>query len=90
MKNIKNYKLKKCIYMSVNDFSDLIYKITDGLTQIEYENGIYLTHSKKAKEKDEYWNEDIKNTLSKYFDIEIISYHVDFMDSVGVWICYKD
>ena len=57
---------------------------------LEYEDGIYLTHTDKAEETDTYWNEDMLETLSKYFDVDVTSFHSDNCEYVGVWICYKD
>ena len=28
--------------------------------------------------------------LSKYFDVEVTSTHIDDCDYIGVWICYKE
>lgn len=90
MKNIRENQLKKCIFMELEDFTSLVEKLTDRLQTVEYEDGIYLTHTDKAEETDTYWNEDILETFSKYFDVDVTSFHSDNCEYVGVWICYKD
>ena len=90
MKNIKDYQLKKCIFMELDVFTRIIEKITDGLLTVEYENGVYITHSQKAANTDTWRNEDILKTLSRYFDVNVTSFHSDSCECVGVWICYKD
>ena len=91
MKNVENYQLKKCIFMELDDYKELINKITDGLKSVEYEyDGIYYEDTEKAEETETYWNEDITETLSKYFDVTVTSVHADDCEYLGVWICYKE
>ena len=40
MKNVENYQLKKCIFMELDDYKELINKITDGLKSVEYEYSV--------------------------------------------------
>ena len=90
MKNIKDNQLKKCIFMTFDEFKNLIEDVTDGLSTVEYEcGGIFLSHTEKAEETDTYWNESITETLSRYFDVEVTSFHSDDCDVIGVWICYR-
>lgn len=89
MKNVRENQLKNCIFMELDVFTSIIEKITDGLLTIEYEDGVYMTHSQKAADTDTWWNEDILKTLSRYFDVEVTSFHSDSCEYVGVWICYK-
>ena len=90
MKNVKENQLKKCIFMELETFTDMIEKITDGLLTVECEDGIYMTNSQKAGDTNTWWNEDILETLSKHFDVEVTSLHSDNYEDVGVWICYKE
>ena len=46
--------------------------------------------AEKAEETETYWNEDITETLSKYFDVTVTSVHADDSEYLGVWICYKE
>lgn len=91
MKNVENYQLKKCIFMELGDYKELIDKLTGGLKSVEYEcDGIYYEDTEKAEETETYWNEYITETLSKYFDVTITSVHADDCEYLGVWICYKE
>lgn len=90
MKNVRESQLKKCIFMELDVFTKLIEDITDGLLTVEYEDGIYTTSTQKAEDTDTWWNENILETLSKHFDVEVTSLHSDNCEYVGVWICYKD
>ena len=90
MKNIGNGQLKKCIFMELDEFTKLVENLTDGLQTVEYEDGVYLISTNKADETDTYWNEDMTETLSNYFDVEVTSFHSDGCECVGVWICYKE
>lgn len=90
MKNVRKNQLKKCIFMELDKFTSLVERLTDGLQTVEYEDGIYLISTDKADETDTYWNEGMTETLSKYFGVEVTSFHSDSCDYVDVWICYMD
>lgn len=90
MKNVRENQLKKCIFMELDEFISLVERLTDGLQTVEYEDGVYLISTDKADETDTYWNEGITETLSKYFGVEVTSFHSDNCEYVGVWICYKE
>lgn len=90
MKNVKEKQLKKCIFMSLDEFTRLVEDLTDGLQTVEYEDGVYLINTTKAEETDTFWKKNITETLSKYFDVEVTSFHSDSCEYVGVWICYKE
>lgn len=90
MKNINENQLKKCIVMSLDEFTRLVENLTEGLQTVAYEDGVYLISTDKANETDTFWNEDMTETLSKYFEVEVTSFHSDSCECVGVWICYKE
>ena len=90
MKNVRENQLKKCIFMELDEFKNLVNRVTDGLKQVEYElDGIYYEDTEKAEETDIYWNKYMNETLSEYFDVEVTSVHTDDCDVIGVWICYR-
>ena len=90
MKNANENQLKKCIYLRFSEFECLIDEITDGLVMVNNnEDGLWFEHTNKAEEIDTYWNEDIQETLSKYYDVDITSIHIDDCGYLGVWICYR-
>ena len=89
MKNVRENQLKKCIFMELDEFKDLINKVTDGLKEVDYEFGLFYMCTDKAETINTYWNEDIEVTLSRHFDVTITSIHADDWDDTGVWIVYK-
>lgn len=89
MKNVGENQLKKCIFMPLEEFEELINTLTNGLKEVKFEFSVYITDSDKADEEDIYWKEDIHKTLSNYFDVEVTSFHSDDCDYPCVWICYK-
>ena len=99
MKNISKYQLKKCIFMSFEEYQKLILDITDGLKEVYYDfDGIWYDDTDKAEETGVYHNEYMTETLSKYFDVKVTSVHADDADCPcifdtdcrGIWICYKE
>ena len=50
MKNVRENQLKKCIFMEIDEFTNLIEKLTDGLQTVEYEDGIYWICYKEKEE----------------------------------------
>lgn len=80
MKNIEQYQLKKAIFMKYEEFLKLTEKL--GLL-MDYDDGLYLADNSTT-------DEDAMNALSEYFDVKVISVHVDDHPHMGVWIVYKD
>ena len=90
MQNVRENQLKKCIFMELDEYKDLVNKVTDGLKEVDCEFGLFYMSTEKADETNTYWNEDIEVTLSKYFDVTVTSIHADDCEEyVGVWICYR-
>ena len=85
MKNVRDTILKKCIFLTTDEFESII-KSLFGFADITYEmDGMTI-----------YGHDDVINTdllhdrLAKYFDVEkITSIHIDDCDEIGVWIVYK-
>lgn len=91
MKNVRLEDLKKCIFMLYDEFAALICALTDGMAEIGYDEGIYITSSFKAKGTGyEPSNAEIMRNLSDYFAVNVTSFHSDDCDLRGVWICYKE
>lgn len=91
MKNVRLNELKKCIFMLYDDFDALICELTDGMAEVQYEDGMYITASFQANEADyEPTNEEILRQLSDHFGVNVTSFHSDDCDLRGVWICYKE
>ena len=91
MRNTENYSLKKCIFMTLDEFDDLILELTKGLMCVEYEpDGFFYSDTEKTEEIGIRWDGDIEETLSKYFDVTVTSVHADDCDEPGIWVCYKE
>lgn len=86
MKNVRESQLKKCIFMETEEF-DIIIKEVFGE---EYEANFSLEGIDVCSEDNGLSCEEINEGLSKYFDVEVTSTHIDDCDYIGVWICYKE
>jgi uncharacterized pyridoxamine 5'-phosphate oxidase family protein len=88
VKNVKEYQLKKCIFMEAEEFKkvfvDVFGEYNEDTNEIDVEfdtvEGIYFCGISI---------EDVYTELSKYFDVDITSIHIDDFDIIGVWICYR-
>ena len=87
MKNVRENQLKKCIFMEAEEFKkvfvDVFGEYDEDTNEIDVEfdlDGIYFCAIS---------NEDVYTELSKYFDVNITSIHIDDCECVGVWICYR-
>lgn len=86
MKNVKDYQLKKCIFMETEEFNGVIKKVFGD----EFEADFGLDGICVWSRAEELEDVDINNGLSEYFDVNVTSVHIDDYDSIGVWICYRD
>lgn len=84
MKNVKDYQLKKCIFMETEEF-DRIIKTVFGE---EFEADFGLDGISVWSRAEGLSEKEINEGLSEYFDATITSVHVDDFDDMGVWICY--
>ncbi|MBE5940813.1 MAG: hypothetical protein E7266_10550 [Lachnospiraceae bacterium] len=86
MRNVENYKLKKCIFIDECTFiDDAKLFFGDGVTvrfddfDIEiYINGQWIS---------EY---ETKRMLSEYFGVTVTSIHMDTYEISGIWIVYVE
>lgn len=88
MKNVREGQLKKCIFMTHDDYGRLIRNLTNGEVEFSFDfEGI----SYETCGNDEvYTNEQLNMLLSKHFEVNVTSVHIDDCDYPCVWICYKD
>lgn len=87
MKNVRENQLKTCIFLSVDELQNILCDI--------YQQNIII-HS----DLDGCWYEsdqdlniddnDVCAELSKYFETNVTSIHIDDCESIGVWVCYKE
>lgn len=86
MRNVTKEQQKKCIYMLLIDFEDVIKRVTPDIWVSYIRNKISLdTYIGKSFNKRKYLDE-----LSKYFDVNVTGVHLDSDDDKGVWIVYKE
>ena len=84
MKNVKDYQLKKCIFMETEEFDGIIKMIFGEEFEADFGlDGISVGSSTKGLSEKE-----INEGLSGYFDTIVTSVHIDDFDDIGVWICY--
>lgn len=86
MKNVKSYQLKKCIFMVVEEFNEVIKSVFGEQFETDFSlDGISVWSKAEGLE-----DADINKGLSEYFDVTVTSVHIDDCDYIGVWICYID
>lgn len=86
MKNIKESQLEKCIYLTQTKLEDILSETLQKAVTVNV--GPY---GLDPYAKDEDIDDDLLyDTLSEYFDVTIVSIHVDYCDSVGIWAVYKE
>lgn len=85
-KNTRLNQLKNCIFLELGEFENIVYAAIEGVT-VEYTlEGLDI-----YTDEDCVSFEEIKNLLTKHFEVEVTSFHSDHCeDNPGVWICYKD
>ena len=91
MKNLEKYKLVNCVFMSLEEYQKLVYEVTNGLLGVMYDyDGIMYEPTEKAMDTNTFYEENILETMSKYFDVQVTSIHTDDSSMLGVWIAYKE
>ncbi len=79
MKNVREYQLKKCIFMDYDMFkreANMIFG-NNVVVECDYE-GISID-----------CDGDILEKLSEYYGVEVTSIHIDDCEVIGVWIAYR-
>lgn len=89
MKNTEKYNVANVIYMTLDEFKELVTLLTDGLEEVEYESGVYIVHSEKAEETETYIQRSMTEILSDYFETEVMSFHSDTKEYPMVYICCR-
>ena len=87
MKNVKKEQLKQCIFLSLEEYTNIIKQCFDEETKVVCSNkGIFVYKTNEIIN-----NYDICDVLAKYFDVnQITSVHIDDSYYTGVWIAYKE
>lgn len=87
MKNISKANIATTLMFSLDEFNEIVATATEGLIKVEVEDGIlYFVNTKKAEETNEWWNEKMLKTLSKYFDADISSVHTDNCECATIFL----
>lgn len=88
MKNVNDYQLKKCIFLTNEEFGRIIHDSFKDIV-IEYSLDGFTIYK---GDEDVVNTEELHKVLEEYFDVEkITSIHIDDCDyPIDVWIVYKD
>ena len=87
MRNVRPSMKKNCLFLYGEDFEILMRTLFGEETETEYAlegSGVNLYCGEEDISDD-----DIIEELSKYFDVEVTSFHTDCYETVGVWVVYK-
>ena len=88
MKNANDYQLKKCIFLTPDEFEDVLHIIyPDSEIDVAYSmDGLTVDVDEDCPD-----DEDFHKKLADYYDVaQVTSLHIDDCDCVGVWIVYKE
>lgn len=94
MRNAENFLKRTCIALDMEDYANLIEKLTNNkvTAEVEYQEGIinYVPTEEAEYDDVNITNDDINNMLSEYFDVKVSSVHADGFDLPYAWIVYKE
>ena len=87
MQNVRKSQLKKCIFLTIDEFREVVTKFFGDDTTVEAGwDGIYLEANEDAL-----CTSEVLAGLAKHFGVnEVTSYHIDDFEEIGVWIVYKE
>ena len=90
MKNVREANLKKCIFLTTDEFESIIKSLFGYSTNITYEMDGMTIHEVNDGTDDAIDTNLLHDRLAKYFDVEkITSIHIDDCEKTRVWIVYK-
>lgn len=94
MRNVNESELKKCIFKTPDDFQRDIRSIFGVNARVEYSlEGIDIIYEQDEHSEDfieDPTQSEVIEKLSKYYDVQVSSYHIDDCDYCCVWICYTE
>lgn len=85
MKNVRKNQLKKCIFVELEEFEEVVKEAVGNDVEVECDEGLYF-----ETDEDIVSTEKVLEGLSEYYDVEVTSVHADDCDVIGIWVCYKD
>lgn len=85
--NASDWQLKKCIFKTTDEFDEDLKKAAGEEYTVEFHcDGLLF-----LKGNDTVNTEEIFVRLAEYYNVSTItSVHMDDIDEIGVWICYKN
>lgn len=86
MKNVKENQLKKCICKEYEEFK---HDVLAALGAIEVFCDCDEIYFECKLNGDLICTEEVLAGMSKYYNVEVTSIHIDNCELLGVWICYK-
>lgn len=94
MKNVKPHQMKKCIFLTQSELEVVLSEILQKTVTANV--SLYgLDVCTEDEHSDDIDNCAICDALSKHFDVQVTSIHIDDCDlrlgfTVGVWVAYED
>lgn len=90
MKNVKACQLKKCIFLTVEEYEEVLSQIFETRVTVHADlDGIWYDADKN--DTDVNCDDNLHVLLADHFCVsEVTSVHADDCDYVGIWICYKE
>ena len=85
----------KCIRLTLDEFTRMVETMTGGLKTVEFETKAMIVDSDKADVMNTYWEEHILETMSKYINEPVVSFHAEDCSkwknesNIAVWIIYR-
>ena len=88
MKNVRESQLKKCIFLTQTEMENILSKILNKIVTVNVD--LYgLSACTEEDDGGDIDNNYLCEILSKYFEVNVTSIHIDDCDYVGIWVCYK-
>lgn len=86
MQNVRESQLKKCIFLTKDEFQEILETIYEAPVVVHPDlDGIWYESSVEIDDA------NLLVKLKEYYDVkEVTSIHCDDCDYVGIWVCYKD
>ena len=91
MKNVNEYQLKKCIFLTAEEFENVVKEIyPDNEVEVDYDmDGITVNIDDESSDPSD--DLDLLKNLATYYDVaKVTSVHMDDCDYIGVWIAYTE
>jgi hypothetical protein len=89
--NINKYALRKCIVLSLDEFTALIKELlgTQFTVDCDYEGADVVVDPELDEIYSDPEHDDVLKALSNHFGVRVTSYHADDCDYTAIWICYR-